>query len=311
MTDKTMPRYPIYVPSKSRYDNCLAAKFLINDGIPFYLVVEPQEVDEYGKRYGYDRLLILPWSADDEIRRAYCEDLGIENGGLIAVRNWIKAHSIEGGHARHWQLDDNTMWVSRRYKNKRIKCDTGVAFAAVEDFVDRYENVAIAGLNYEMFVIDGEKIPPFSLNCHVYSCSLILNSIPYKWRLRYNDDTDICLQVLSAGWCTVLINAFMVWKLRTMKMKGGNTTDIYQGDGRLKMARSLERMWPGVVKTGRRFHRPQHIVKDSWRRFDTPLKLKEGIDLASMKPNEYGMQLVEVKPIKSEALKRLVEDARK
>lgn len=39
---------------------------------------------------------------------------------------------------------------------------------------------------------------------HVYSCTLILNSIEQRWRLLYNDDTDLCLQVLAAGWCTIL-----------------------------------------------------------------------------------------------------------
>jgi hypothetical protein len=303
------PRYPVYVPSKGRYDSGLTMKLLLKDECPFYLVVEPQETDEYGKRYGYERLLILPWSGNDEVRQAFTAERGIENGGLIAVRNWIKEHSITAGHQRHWQLDDNIQYIKRRYKGKRIPCDSGMGLAVVEDFVDRYENIAIAGMNYEMFLPNGQKIPPFYLNVHVYSCSLILNSIPHRWRQAFNDDTDICLQVLASGWCTVLINAFLVWKMWTMHTPGGNTTDLYQGDGRLKMARSLERMWPGVVTTGRRFQRPQHIVKDAWRRFDTPLKLKPGINLDELpKVDEYGMKLMQVKEIKSEDLRRLVQD---
>ena len=289
MTDRNMPNYPIYIPSKGRYEEGLTPKFLIKDGVPFYLVVEPQEADEYGERYGHDNVLILPWSGDDKGRQDFTKKREIENGGLIAARNWIKEHAIMGGHKRHWQLDDNIAWVSRRYKKRRIKCDSGVAFMAVEDFVDRYENIAIAGMNYEMFAIDKEKLPPFNINCHVYSCSLVLNDLPYKWRVRYNDDTDICLQVLAGGWCTVLVNTFLIWKKWTMHTKGGNTDDLYHGDGRLKMARSLERLWPGVVKTGRRFNRPQHVIKNAWKRFDTSLKLKSGINLSEMKPNEYGM----------------------
>ncbi len=85
-------------------------------------------------------------------------------------------------------------------------------------------------------------------------------------------------------------------------------TELYQGDGRLYMARALERLWPGVVTTQRRFKRPQHVIKNAWRGFDTPLKLKPGIDLASLQPNNYGMELQPVKPIKSAALKKLVSD---
>jgi len=288
------PRYPVYIPSKGRADVCLTPQCLIKDGVPFYLVVEPQEQAVYAARFGQAcTLLTLP--ANDQ--------------GLIFARNWIKDHATAGGHARHWQFDDNIAWVGRRYKARRIPCNAGAALAAVEDFVDRYENVAIAGLNYEMFLPNDHKYPPFNVNCHVYSCSLILNSLPYRWRARYNDDTDMCLQVLAGGWCTVLFNAFYVWKKWTMQIKGGNTADLYQGDGRLRMARSLERLWPGVVTTKRRFQRPQHVVKDAWRRFDTPLRLRPDVDLAALPAvNEYGMALVAVKEVKSAALRQLLEE---
>lgn len=294
MTEKMMPKYPIYVPTKGRADKLLTARFLTEDEVPFYLVVEPQEREVYERHWPRASILTLPFS---------------NAGSVIPARNWIKDHATQSGYERHWQLDDNIRYVERRYYGKRFRCDAGVAFRACEDFVDRYENIAIAGLNYEMFVINGQKMPPFYLNVHVYSCCLILNSLPHQWRGRYNEDTDICLQVLADGWCTVLFNIFFVFKTRTMKIKGGNTADLYQGDGRLKMARSLERQWPGVVETKRRFERPQHVIKDSWRRFDTPLKLKEGLTLEALdKPNEYGMRLQQVKEeIKSETVKGLLQ----
>lgn len=140
-----------------------------------------------------------------------------------------------------------------------------------------------------------------------HNCALILNSLPYRWRGRYNEDTDLCLQALAGGWCTVLIHAFMIDKPQTMKVKGGNTQVLYQGDGRLKMARALERLWPGVVETKRRFQRPQHHVKDGWKRFDTPMKLKPGIDLAAIPPNDYGLKLKAVKEVQSERLQQLLD----
>ena len=42
MNKKLLPEYPIYVISKSRYENALTAKFLIRDKVPFKLVIEPQ-----------------------------------------------------------------------------------------------------------------------------------------------------------------------------------------------------------------------------------------------------------------------------
>lgn len=289
-----LPRYPVYIPSKGRHDRCLTAKVLRDDGVPFFLVVEPQERDAYVKEFGEESVLVLPFS-----------NLG---QGSIPARNWIKDHSTKAGHARHWQLDDNIRLFERKWEDKRIRCNAGVALAATEDFVDRYENIAIAGLNYHMFGMAYNQ-PPFYVNNHVYSCTLVLNSIPHRWRGRYNEDTDICLQVLADGWCTLLMNVFLADKMTTMTMKGGNMSTLYKGDGRLKMARALERLWPGVVKTGRRFQRPQHIVYDSWRRFDTPLKLKPGIKLPT-KPNEYGMKLTAIKTIRSKSLKKMLDRAK-
>lgn len=285
------PRYPIYVPSKGRYHKHLTVDFLQKDGVPFYLVVEPQEEDAYRDATGHDNILVLPWS-----------NLG--KGGLIAVRNWIREHSQKAGHERHWQLDDNIRTLMRLWNNKRVNANSGPIFKATEDFVDRYENVAIAGLNYDFLAMRQRNRKPFTLNAHVYSCTLFLNCIPYRWRLEYNDDTDICLQALAGGWCTMLFNAFMCNKQETMQITGGNTP-IYQGDGRVEMARSLERMWPGVVTTGRRFERPQHVVAKQWRGFDNKL-IKKADAIIDDSPSEHGMRLVSAKPIRSGAIKKML-----
>jgi hypothetical protein len=283
------PRYPVYVPTKGRADSALTIRMLMRDRVPFRVVVEHDELDAYAAVCGRDALLELPASGR----------------GLIFARNWIKAHATSEGHARHWQLDDNIGNTYRVYRGRRIRCDTSVALRVCEDFCDRYTNVALAGLAYSMFGFAWE--PPVRRNVHVYSCTLVNNAIPHSWRLPYNDDTDLCLQVLADDWCTVLVQAFVVEKKRTMTVKGGNTDDLYQGDGRLVMARSLERMWPGVVKTTREYGRPQHAV--NWRKFTTPLQLRDDIDLAQLpKTDEYGLELVAKQPIRSKRLQTLHDD---
>jgi hypothetical protein len=293
----TSTRFPIYVISKGRSDACLTGRFLMKEGVPFRLVVEPQEVDDYAKEFPRELIVALPFS-----------NLGL---GSIPARNWCWEDAKKAGHARHWILDDNILGVWRRWKARKIPCDAAPALRAVEDWADRYENVGIAGLNYYMFSVNKQKQPPFVSNVHVYSCLLIDNALPFRWRGRYNEDTDLCLQVLaSQRWCTVLFNAFLIWKMTTMTMKGGNSAELYKGDGRLKMARSLERAWPHVVTTKRRFQRPQHVVRDSWRKFDTALVRRKDIDWAALEKaggSEFGFQLEQVRDIKNEHFEKLVE----
>lgn len=256
------PRYPVYIVSKGRWGpEGTTARRLIRDDCHFRVVVEPQEADDYAKAFGPQNVLVLPFS-----------DLG---QGSIPARNWIWDHAANAGYERHWILDDNIHAFYYRYRAQRVPCTAQTALLFAEHFIDRYENVAIGGLNYVMFCPEKASFPAFTRNVHVYSCLCIRNDLPFRWRGRYNEDADLCLQVLAGGWCTVLLNAFLAQKRATMTMKGGNSDELYKGDGRAHMARSLERMWPGVVETRRKWGRPQHHIRYSWAKFDTPLIAKD------------------------------------
>ena len=166
---------------------------------------------------------------------------------------------------------------------------SGTIFKAAEDFTDRYVNIGLSGFQYEMFVPRKQKHNPLILNTRIYSCILIDNALPFRWRGRYNEDTDLSLRVLKAGYCTVLFVAFLAEKVATMRMKGGNTDELYRDDGRLKMAQSLQRQHPDVVTIGRKFGRWQHIV--DYRPFkNNHLVLKEGVEVVPG-INNYGMIL--------------------
>ena len=283
--------YPVYVISKGRYENCLTAKYFIEDKVDFKLVVEKQEADEYKKRYGENKVVILPFS-----------NKGL---GSYPARNWCWEDSIKNGYKRHWIFDDNIRGIFRLFKGVRIRANTNNALRFVEDITDNYTNVAISGMNYSMFA--GKwTTNSFVKNHHIYSNLLILNEIPYRWRLRYNEDTDLNLQVLKGPekYCLLYTNIFLINKMRTMVMKGGNTEELYKGEGRLKMAKMLEKVHPDVVTTKWRFGRPQHVV--NWNKFKQPLikvaKPKK-IDL-----NNYG-KLVMINEVKSLSLRKLIDNS--
>jgi len=249
------PKYPIYVISKGRWETRLTIKALESRGIPYRVVVEPQEHGQYASVINREKLLVLPFS-----------NLG---QGSIPARNWVWAHAMSEGHARHWILDDNIRAFRRLNHNRREEVSDGSTFRAAEEFVDRYTNVALAGMQYTMFAVSGSEyfgrsLPPFLANTRIYSCILIKNDIPYRWRGRYNEDTDLSLRALKDGWCTILFYAFLCDKQRTMTMKGGNTEELYRQDkemdGRWLMAESLRRQHPDVVEVTRKWARWQHRV---------------------------------------------------
>lgn len=293
-----MNKYPVYIVSKGRHDRCLTANFFIKDGIDFLIAVEPQEYDLYAQNYDSKYLLELPFS-----------NLGL---GSYPARNYCWEHSIKNGHARHWVFDDNIGRIRRLHKGKRIEADTRKSLYVVEDFTDRYINIAIAGFQYQMFA-NRETKWPIQFNCHVYSALLIKNDLTYRWRLKYNEDVDLCLQVLHDNWCTVLFNALLIQKTSTVvKMKGGNQTELYQNNDHTKKtikAMSLQEMWPQYAQTKIRFKRPHHYV--DWSVFKQPLIRRTDIDWNEIKDrNKNLFTLTAVAPVKSAELKKLIDDER-
>jgi hypothetical protein len=267
------PKYPVYIVSKGRWESRLTAKALEKRAIPYRIVIEPQEYDQYAAVIDPAKILVLPFS-----------NLG---QGSIPARNWIWEHSISEGAAWHWILDDNIRAFYRFYRNQKYYTVDGATFRACEDFVERYENIALAGMQYDMFAPKIKKLPPLLWNTRIYSCILIRNDIPYRWRGRYNEDTDLSLRVLKDGWCTVIFYAFLAEKVATMRMRGGNTDELYKGDGRLRMAQSLQQQHPDCVKVVWKWGRWQHSIDYSRWRHNVP-RLKPGIEVPT-EPNEYGM----------------------
>ncbi len=271
--------------SKGRWETRLTSKALEKIKVPYSIVIEPQEYEKYAEYIDKTKILTLPFS-----------NLGF---GSITARNWIWRHAINSGAKRHWILDDNIEAFNRLNRNNKPEVQNGAIFKAAEDFVDRYENVAIAGFNYYSLARAMEKLPPFYLNTRVYSCILIDNSIPFRWRGKYNEDTDLSLRVLKAGYCTVLFNAFLAGKVATMTMKGGNTDELYAGDGRKTMAEALVKMHPDVTKVVWRFNRWQHQVNYEPFRANALKKKPEFVipedctDITKIQVNNYGMVLID------------------
>jgi hypothetical protein len=252
------PRYPIFIPTKSRARIATTPRFLDSIGVPYRLVVEAAQHDEYAEHFDIEKLIVL----DPEYQKQYpiCDDDEITSKGSGPARNFIWDYSTAEGWDWHWIMDDNIRLFARLHDNQRIVVGDGTIFHAMESFLTRYSNVAMGGPHYWMFAPSRVKSPPFVVGTRVYSCNLIRNSVPFRWRCRYNEDTILSLDMLKAGWATVQFFAFLQWKTPTQNYPGGNTEAFYSVKGTLPKSQMLVREHPDVAKVVWRFGRWHHYV---------------------------------------------------
>lgn len=248
------PIYPIYIISKGRYDITLTADNLKASELHFLVAVEPQEYDAYVRKLGVNYVLKLPFS-----------NLGL---GSYPARNYCWEHAKASGSEYHWLFDDNILFWMKWIDGKRRRInDVSAALKYCENYAIQ-NNIDIAGFEEPNFSVRVPK-KPFKDNCHVYSAMLIKNALPYRWRLKYNEDVDLCLQVLHNGGKTASCVYYLANKVSTAnKMKGGNQDELYKGnDPRKKLlkAKMLEAVWPQYAKTVIRFNRYHHFV--DWKIF--------------------------------------------
>jgi hypothetical protein len=265
-------------------------RYLDAMGVPYSVVVEESEHAAYAAVLDPARLLVLPQSYQDEYDACMALAAG-QSKGSGPARNFAWDHASRLGAERHWIVDDNIRGFFRLNHNLKVPVADGTTLRCMEDFVLRYTNVAMAGPNYFMFASRKTQMPPFTLNTRIYSCNLIRTDLRFRWRGRYNEDTDLSLRMLKAGWCTILFNAFLQYKLPTQTVKGGNTDAFYASEGTLPKSRLLAALHPDVARVVWRFNRWHHHV--DYRAFKEnkllrrpELSIPAGVD-------NYGMRLRE------------------
>ena len=285
------PRFPLYIVSKGRAESRLTSKALERMHVPYKIVIEEQEFDEYAEHIDVSKILVL----DNQYQADYdtFDDLKeTKSKGPGPARNFVWQHSIDNGFDWHWVMDDNIRSFNRLNNNLKIEVLNGAFFAAMEDFCLRYKNVSMAGPNYWMFAPRKTKQPPFITNTRIYSCNLIRNDLALRWRGRYNEDTDLSLRMLKAGWCTIQFNAFLQDKMKTQAVKGGNTKEFYAGEGTMPKSQMQVKMHPDISRLVWKFGRWHHHVDYTPFRVNKLVKHKK--TNASPKTKEYGMQLIDV-----------------
>lgn len=275
-----MPQAPIFIPTKGRWNSCQTAKYFLRCGIPFFAVVEKQELDLYVEALPGANFVVLPES----------------NQGVSYARNYIWDLCEMDGFERFWMFDDNIRHVSRFNRNLQVVCGDRHPMDIAEHFALRYCNLPFVGFNYEMMVLRRSgRMPPYYLNTRIYSAFMIdtryrkPDGSKFRFECYFNEDTDLALQYLKAGYCTVLFNAFLAAKGATMKLIGGNTEEYRKTNNRLEFVRELQVKHPDCVAMTKKWGRWHHQV--DYARFKQRLRFAHDY-IRKTGVNEFGVELI-------------------
>jgi len=205
-----MNGFPIYIPSKGRYE-CITAKQLLNFKIPFKIVIEPQDYNDYEKKWG-NYLLVLDRN-----------DMGISY-----VRQVIINYAKSNGQKWIWMIDDDiTEWWYRVSNDGCVKANISFLNEVENHILNHPEKdtVGQVGLYHSVWACKKNCTIPFiSENVgivQVVAFNLSNINIEYDPQLNGMEDQDLTLRLLKSGVKTLRYNHFSFKTYSKGENKGG------------------------------------------------------------------------------------------
>lgn len=230
-------KYPIFVISYNRPQNHITAKRLAEFNVSHFLVLHKEQIEEYKKYFTPEMkkyTTILQFDDDYKLKYETCDNIPhrIKNAGSGAERNFAWDYSIKLGAKAHWLMDDNMYFFYIKGINPknntyiRVACNSKEIFQEKfkkgEEFFDKYENLLMIELTEDNFIINKSKYN-HRLNTRCFSCNLIYNDMPIRWRGRYNEDVILSFDIMKAGYCIAsFYGGILKNKISTREARGGN-----------------------------------------------------------------------------------------
>ena len=243
----------IYIPSKGRIDNFTGNK-LESEQIPFKLFVEPKEYDDYVERWGEHRVI----------------NIGVDDKGIVYVRNFILSYARNRGQSWIWMLDDDILEFYTNHNSDKV--DFSYALNLGEDIADRYINLGLLG--FQSFIWGAFSNKSLSINKNINAVALIrlISGINYWEKLTCQEDIAFCLEYLTQGFCTIRVDSVVYRTLGLGKNKGG-MSHLYSREGFFDKDNRNNAMLL-ALRFGKYIDRvdDRNNLQIAWRKFETPLR---------------------------------------
>lgn len=249
--------FPIYIPSKGRPDVQPTVALLRASGIPFRIVVEPQDFKAYRKACGVG---------------VEIEQLRDNNKGLAHSRQCIKVMSILSGDRWHWQIDDDVKCFLRRTPGQPSeKISAAVALGEIEAHVKQFVNIGQAGMNQNSWPPGRNAI---KVNNLPVQCVLNRNSVAAEYRRKIINDMDYTLQVLDEGYVTLMFDHIRAGT-PPIGTNAGGLHNVYTDSAEmLKSMREVCKSFPilSITDTGTGWRLNRNRIFSTYKQRPIPVK---------------------------------------
>jgi hypothetical protein len=232
----------IYVTTKSRYDNCKTVD-LIGNYKNLYIIVEPQEYNEYKNNYPNFNIIQLPEN----------------NKGLSYARNFIKTQTEENNIQDYWLLDDDISYFYERDDKKLNRIDFETCLKNSRKFF-KENKIAVGGLEYRQYAWSASKrlIENSFCDSAVFIDNNLTKGIRYNLELKLKIDRDFCIKTIKSGNKTGRDTFYAFSVPPNGSNKGGLKEIAYDViDLEKQMCLKMVEIWGSDIC--------QHIVKDDGR----------------------------------------------
>lgn len=226
---------PIYIATKGR-PAAPAFKALGNEGIPFTIVVEPQDEQAYADALPGVPRLVLP--KNDQ--------------GLPYARQFIIEHArgVLPDDAWFWIIDDDTSGFATVEGKRCVPAPAVEVLSAAQDLAASVAGCAQASLEYRQYAWSATKDYTVDTFC---DCVVLFHvgrtrGIDYRTDIKLKGDREYTLRLILAGRVVLRMHRLAFSSPRNGTNVGG-LADTYAIDGaEREAAEAVVRSHPGLCK---------------------------------------------------------------